>query len=192
MKLHLKKVVGTALTAIALCVGGQASAQRVAVKTNFVDWGTLAPNIGMETRLSRHLTLNTSISGAPFNVKVSGYEFKYLRFDPELRYYFTRPMARHFIAFSTTLGSIRWNRYDKSQSNYEGYEGAIMAVGASYGYCKPISKHWNIEAEIGVGWLYTSGWHGDKPGGIILTEHTCSNQLPVPIRLGVSLSYLFN
>lgn len=192
MKLHIKKLAGAILTAIALFVGGQASAQRVAVKTNFVDWATLAPNLGMETRLSRHFTLNTSISGAPFNVKVSGYNIKYLRFDPELRYYFTRPMARHFIALSTTIGSIQASKHNKAQADYEGYDGAFMAAGLSYGYCKPLSKNWNLEGEIGFGWLYSEGWHGQRPGGLLLQEHTCSNQLPVPIRLGVSISYLFN
>ena len=25
----------------------------------------------------------------------------------------------------------------------------------AYGYAWPVHKHWNVEAEIGIGWIYT-------------------------------------
>ena len=35
------------------------------------------------------------------------------------------------------------------------YQGWGAGAGIAYGYAWPVHRHWNIEAEIGFGWIYT-------------------------------------
>ena len=75
-----------------------AYSQRIAVKTNAIDWVTLSPNVGFEVRLSQHFTLDFE---AAFNYFITkDLKPNYLRLQPELRYWFSRPMVRHFIGIT--------------------------------------------------------------------------------------------
>lgn len=35
------------------------------------------------------------------------------------------------------------------------YEGWFIGAGVAYGYAWALSKHWNLEAELGVGYIYS-------------------------------------
>ena len=43
-----------------------AKAQRVALKTNTLDWVLMSPNLTLDTRLSRRVTFEIGIAGNPF------------------------------------------------------------------------------------------------------------------------------
>lgn len=56
---HAHRVLATALLTLLLAaVGTTAQAQRVGLKTNLLYWATATPNVGLEFRLNRHLTLD--------------------------------------------------------------------------------------------------------------------------------------
>ena len=44
---------------------------------------------------------------------------------------------------------------DFSQLKDSRYEGWFVGAGISYGYTWILNKHWNLEAELGIGWAYT-------------------------------------
>ncbi len=73
------------------------NAQRVALKSNLIDWATLSPNLAMEVRLNQKFTLDISATTHPFSFTIADIKATHFRLQPELRYWFNRPMARHFV-----------------------------------------------------------------------------------------------
>lgn len=156
--------------------------QRVALKTNLVDYALLSPNLTLEARLSRTVSLQLGVSGAPIDFGSDAkFRLRYYSIDPEVRYWFNRPMARHFLAVSATAGA--YNLHFRSRH----YVGDMVGAGISYGYAWPLSDHWNLEAELGVGLASLSG-RFTRAGH---TNHNWHHIYPVPIRCGVSFSYIF-
>ena len=80
------------------------NAQRVALKSNLIDWATLSPNLAVEMRLNQRLTLDISAAANPFSFTIADMKATHFRFQPELRYWFNRPMARHFMGISLLGG----------------------------------------------------------------------------------------
>ena len=132
------------LTAI-LIAAHSATAQRVALKTNTIDWITLSPNLSVEARLNSRLSLQMGFAANPFNFAIADLCLKNFRVEPELRYWFNRPMARHFMALSLTAGAYSLRHADHH------FTGDAVGAGLSYGYAVVLSNHWNMEVEAGVG-----------------------------------------
>lgn len=165
-----------------MCCFG-ARAQRVALKTNTLDWAMLSPNLAVDARLSSRLSLQLSVSGNPFSFSVLDTKLTNFRVEPELRYWFNRPMARHFMALSLTAASFSLRHADHR------FVGDAVGAGISYGYALVLSNHWNMEAEVGVGLAHFSAynyWSESRPD-----VKNYSRLLPVPIRLGLSFAYIF-
>lgn len=181
-----KVAAGCLLAFTALLNPQTANAQRVAVKTNTLDWVMLSPNLGLEARLSRRLSFQLSVVGNPFNISVANTNWKNFRIEPELRYWFNRPMARHFIALSATAAGFHLRHADRH------LQGDAVGAGISYGYALVLGDHWNMEAEFGVGLAHFSAYdfYGDN-GRLALDSKNFKKFLPVPIRLGLSFSYIF-
>lgn len=159
-------------------------AQRLALKTNAIDWLTMNGQIGFEARLSRCLSLDIGLAGNPFKAKVAGVRLNTLRFQPELRYWFNRPMARHFVGFSVMAAN-----YDLELRSRK-YEGDLLAAGFSYGYALVLSSHWNVEFEAGIGlgrlraFKYRE-WE-ERP-----ETPNVNRWMPVPMKIAVTFSYIF-
>ena len=64
------------------------NAQRVALKSNLIDWATLSPNLAVEMRLNQRLTLDISAAANPFSFTIADMKATHFRFQPELRYWF--------------------------------------------------------------------------------------------------------
>lgn len=161
-----------------------ASAQRVALKTNAVDWLLCSPNAAMEFRLSDRLTFDLGVAVNPFSSTPYGKNIKLqnFRFNPEIRYWFNRPMARHFVGVALTGGSYNL----KFNDHY--YKGDIAAAGVTYGYSLVLGRHWNVEFSLGIGvgrtWGYDYRGESGKPD-----NNNVNKWILVPIRTGVSFSY---
>ena len=163
------------------------SAQRVALSTNTIDWLMISPNLSLETRLSQRLTLNIGVAANPFNRTPYGSDIKLknFRINPELRYWFNRPMAKHFVGLALTGGAYNL------QLKKHLYECDIAAAGITYGYALVLGRHWNVEFSLGVGlgrvWGYDYTTSEEKPA-----SRNMNRWIPVPIRTGVSFSYIFD
>ena len=173
---------GVALASVLFC-SHDISAQRISLKTNTIDWVAMSPNLAVEARLSRRVSLQVGVSANPFSFSVFDARLSNYRVEPELRYWFNRPMARHFMALSATAAGFNL-RYKDHRC-----VGDAIGAGISYGYALVLSDHWNMEAEVGVGLAHFSAfnyWCEERPA-----SKNFSRMLPVPIRLGLSFAYVF-
>ena len=174
--------VGVALASAFFCCQ-ETSAQRISLKTNTIDWVAMSPNLAVEARLSRRISLQLGISANPFSFSVFDARLSNYRVEPELRYWFNRPMARHFMALSATAAGFNLRYKDRR------FVGDAVGAGISYGYALVLGNHWNMEAEIGVGLAHFSAYDyrtEERPD-----SKNFSRVLPVPIRLGLSFAYIF-
>ena len=124
-----------------------AMAQRVALKTNVLYWATATPNLGLEFRLNRHLTLG--VEGAVNKLKINSIDTRAEMAAAEMRYWFSaRPQARHFVGLLGTAGNYNVLLKDTR------HNGDAMGFGLTYGYSFVLSRHWSIETTLGVGLVY--------------------------------------
>ena len=130
----------------------------VGVKTNIPYWGTATFNAEVEVRLAKKWTWELEAGLNPFDGKKDdgsyGRSLKHLRLHPELRYWFCESFHKHFLGLH-----IPYLLYNVSDVKLLGVEnersqGWGTGVGFSYGYQWLLSKHWNLEATVGVGYLY--------------------------------------
>ncbi len=159
-------------------------AQRIAIKTNAFEWLTASPNLSAELTLSRRYTMDLSVAVNPADF---GALSKWgVRVQPDLRYWFHRPMTRLFVGVCGVYGENHFmlqggkpfNKKEPENFNY--YAGA----GPMCGYAWIIDARWNMEVFGGVGILhYRKAVRG--------SELEVENKTTVaPIKLGFSLSYI--
>lgn len=128
------------------------------VKTNLPYWGTATFNAGVEIRLAKKWTFEVEAGLNPFTGKHEdgsyGRSLRHLRVHPELRYWFCESFHKHFIGLHVpyllyNVSDIKWLGVEGGRS-----QGWGAGVGLSYGYQWLLSKHWNLEATVGAGYLY--------------------------------------
>ena len=83
---------------------------------------------------------------------------------PEARLWFCDRFAGHFIGFHAHGGQyniggvkngISFLGSNLSKLSDYRYQGWMAGAGIAYGYSWIINRRWNIEAELGFGWVYT-------------------------------------
>lgn len=175
-----------------------ANAQDVALKTNLINDIALSPNIGVEVGLAPKWTLDMT---AEMNLwKVDGRSWKHLYFQPEARYWFCQRFSGHFIGFHALGGIYNFGKlnlpFNMLGSNLKElknkrYQGWAAGAGVVYGYAWPLHKHWNIEAALGIGWLYTR--FDSYPCQICGTkiDRNKSHNYFGPTKLSVAVEYIF-
>lgn len=134
----------------------------VAAKTNLLYDALLSPNLGVEVGLTPKFTLDVSGNLNLWNVE--GHSWKHWQVQPELRYWLCQRFTGHFFGVETHVGQFNVGNIDfgfnflgtdfgkLKDRRYQGWQGG---VGLTYGYAWIISQHWNVEAELGLGWSYT-------------------------------------
>lgn len=137
--------------------------QEVAVKTNLLYDAFLNINAGIEMGLAPRWTFD--ISGDYNNWNMSHHrKWKHWMLQPELRYWFCDRFGGHFLALHAhggqyNVGGLKndWKFLgtDFSKLSNARYQGWFVGGGLGYGYAWQFSKHWGMEAEIGVGYSYT-------------------------------------
>jgi hypothetical protein len=148
-----------------LCLGfcEAVSSQEVALKTNLLMDATLSPNVGIEFGLAPRWTMDVT---GQLNAWTLSHDRKWKHWyvQPEARYWFCDRFAGHFIALHAFGGqyyvgnlenSIDFLGTDFSKISDNRFQGWFVGAGIAYGYDWVLSKHWNLEAEIGVGYAYS-------------------------------------
>lgn len=150
------------LTALLLCVVGASAGAQVSVKTNLLYDATLTVNAGMEFALARKWSFD--MSGDFNGWYVGDQTWKHWMVQPEGRYWFCDRFAGHFVGAHGIAG-----QYNVGNLNYafdflgqpfsllKDYrvQGWGVGAGVAYGYAWVLGRHWNLEAEIGAGWIHT-------------------------------------
>lgn len=139
------------------------SAQEVGLKSNLLSDGLLSPNIGVEIGIAPKWTID--VSGQLNLWKLSGERrWKHWLVQPEGRYWFCERFSGHFLGIHAHGGQYNIGGFD-GKVDFLGtdlrklrdtrYQGWFVGGGIGYGYSWILGRHWNIEAEIGIGYSYT-------------------------------------
>ncbi len=173
-------------------------AQNVAIKTNHINDIALSPHLGIQIGLKPKWTLE--LTGEVNFWQIKGRKWKHAFVRPEARYWFCQRFTGHFIGLHAIGGFYNFGNLDIPLnflgSNFRNlkdnrYQGWAAGAGVDYGYAWPVHKHWNIEAVIGIGWMYTK--YDEYPCAVCGTKkasHKPHNYFGLT-RLGVNLEYLF-
>ena len=147
---------------ISILVSSFASAQSVAIKTNLLYDATTSINLGIETRVAPRWSLDISGNYNPWNMPNNA-KLKHLMVQPEARYWFCEVLNGHFFAIHLHGGAFNFGGI-KNSINFLGtnysrltdhrFQGYFVGAGIGYGYSWMLSRHWNLEAEIGLGYSY--------------------------------------
>ena len=137
---------------------GAIHAQTVAIKTNLLYDATTTLNLGAEFGLAHKWTLDVSGSLNPWKFK-DDKKFRIWMIQPEARYWFCEKFNGHFIGFHAmggqfNAGNIKLPFGILPELKDNRYEGWYAGGGFVYGYQWVVSRHWNFEAAIGVGYDY--------------------------------------
>ena len=147
------------------CLGitGQALAQNVAVKTNILYDATTTFNLGLEIGLAPKWTLDLSGNYNSWTFS-NNKKWKHWQVQPEARYWFCNKMMGHFLGLHALGGQYNLGNIDAdfmllgtdfAQLKDHRFEGWMVGAGIAYGYAWTLSKHWNLEAEIGLGYVFS-------------------------------------
>ena len=138
------------------------AAQKIGIKTNILSDATLSPNAGIEVGLAPKWTLDVSGQLNLWTLS-QGRKYKHWLVQPEARYWFCEATAGHFVGAHLMGGQFNMANW-KHGINFLGtdsrklqdrrYQGWFAGLGIAYGYSWLLSEHWNIEAELGIGWTY--------------------------------------
>lgn len=122
----------------------------------------LTPDIGVEVKAAPQWTLELT---GNFNFwAIDGRRWKQMSFQPEARYWFCEAFSGHFVG-AHILGGIynfgnlplnfKFLGTDFSKLRDYRYQGWMGGAGIAYGYSWILNRNWNIEAELGLGWIHT-------------------------------------
>ncbi len=143
----MKKLKLTVFLAVLMVLAPLASkAQYVGIGTNVLGWAA-APNIGVDLALGKHFALVVDAAYNP--LKFGDKKANFWAVQPELRFYPRYRFAGHFIGLEGHYADY----HDFGLDKYA-YRGNLYGGGLTYGYSWMLSKSWNLEAFIGLGYTY--------------------------------------
>ncbi len=160
--LYIMKKIFILLLAL-IAYAESAKAQDIAVKTNLLYDALLNVNLGAEVGLAPRWTFDLSADYNAWTLS-HGRKWKHWMIQPEARYWFCDRFVGHFVGAHMLGGqynvgnldnSIHFLGTDFSKLSDRRYQGWGIGAGVAYGYSWIIDRHWNIEGEIGFGWVYT-------------------------------------
>lgn len=208
MKESIKNVLTKGLIVplfLILCVGSAKG--QVALKTNLVYDATTTPNLAAEIGIGRKhsVQLLYGLNAWTFDSATKGGEkkFKHWVLMPEYRWWTCSNFSGWFIGVHAMGGQFNGGNitipfpgaFFSGENLRQGlktnrYEGGFIGGGATVGYQWILGKHWNLEAEVGVG--YDRVWYEKYPCAECGTrlDKASTNYIGVT-KLGLCLLYIF-
>ena len=196
----MKKILfRMAMVFVGMMLATQLQAQNVAVKTNLLYDATATINAGIEFGLAPKWTLDLS---GNFNGWTMSHDRKWKHWmaQPEARYWFCDRFAGHFLGFHALGGqynvghlknNIKFLGTDFSSLSDSRYQGWFIGAGVAYGYAWVLNKHWNLEGEIGVGYVYTEFDRFNCKGCGKKVEEDKNHHYFGPTKAAINLIYVF-
>ena len=131
----------------------------VAVKSNLLYDAVTALNVEVEVPIGNHWSVMAE-DVFPWWEKGNKYCLQLLQLGAEGRYwfnnnkYYSQKLKGHFVGAYVMSGKydFQWD-YDLC------YQGEFWSTGLTYGYTKPISKYFNLEFSLSLGYLSTAYRH---------------------------------
>lgn len=207
MKGKMKNKIRLCVSALLIvAVAAGLRAQEMAVKTNLLYDATTTPNLGIEAGVGKKHTLQLFYGLNPWKFDSQSHGQRYVNhwlLMPEYRWWPCTKFNGHFFGVHLMGGQFNAASVDiplpgfffsgdniRSGVKDTRYEGSFAGGGVTYGYQWILNRHWNLEAEIGVG--YNRIWYDRYPcykcGAKIASGK--SNYAGVT-KAGISLLYIF-
>ena len=131
------------------------------IKTNMFYWATTTPNLGLEMAVGKKHTAQVFFGLNPW--KQSGGDHSCLRhwmLMPEYRYWFNQNfggwfLGAHALGGQYNVGGVKFPFGLLKGLRSHRYEGWYAGGGITAGKQWNLSKHWNLEASIGLGYIHT-------------------------------------
>lgn len=187
-----------------LASAGTTSAQKLAVKTNALYWGTATPNLGLEYAMADRWTLELEGGYNPWTFdSEKNMKIKHWLVSPEVRYWFCESFLGHFVGINGNytlfnisgiptpgvfidLSSNTDSKTDLKDSRVQGW---AVGAGVTYGYAFPIARRWNMELTLGYGIWYTEyGQYESRKCGLF--QQDVQKWALGPTALGVSFMFM--
>ncbi len=149
----IAKRLSILFTSIVITAAVNAGAQTFALKSNLLYDAALSPNLGIEVGIAPKWSVD--LSGNFNNWSVSGHQWKHWFVQPEARYWLCERFGGHFFAAHAIAGEFNAaNPHNFFEIRSRRNQGWGAGLGVGYGYTWMLSKHWSIETEIALGWIY--------------------------------------
>lgn len=193
----MRKKISFLMLFATLLAAFSASAQEVAIKTNLLYDGFASPSLGVEVGIAPKWTFD--LSGNTNYWSVNKHEWKHWEVTPEFRYWLCEKFQGNFIGvnvmggmynFANIGGLKKFLNNDLTELKDNRIKGFGVGAGIVYGHTWVLGTHWNLEAEIGVGWIYTRYDKKDLKTGVKLRDNAVHNYVG-PTKAAVNLEYVF-
>lgn len=169
-------------------------AQNVALKTNLLYWATTTPNIGAEVSFAKKHSVQLFYGLNPWKSS-DGKSIRHWALQPEYRYWFCESFNGWFLGAHLMGGEFNAGNVDlpfnmlKDLKDHR-YEGWYAGGGITVGYQWMISRHWNFEASIGVGYDYIQ-YDKYKCGVCGEKVESANSHYVGPTKAALSFLYIF-
>lgn len=180
----------------------EADSSRWRIKTNGLLWLMGNANVELEYKLAPQWSIEAEATGNVLKF-AKDRQWKNFQFAAEGRYWLDEAFKGHFFGVHFNWGrywigrvSTPWGSFHK----HFYYRGWGIRTGVTYGYNWKLSKHWDLEALVGLGLIFTNYDVWDLHETDVRTETklnkegTDSRMHKVtfsPTRLAVSIAYRF-
>ena len=150
------------LLLVTLLLGSHAAdAQQVTVSNNLLYDAWLTPNLRAGIRLSEHWSTGLTAGFNPWPASDrTTRKWRHLLVSPDVRYWTDSVNVGHFFGANLiyshyNVSNVRFPFGLYKSVRHERRQGDLGALGVFYGYAWPLSRHWSLEAVIGVAGGYT-------------------------------------
>ncbi|MDE6288753.1 MAG: DUF3575 domain-containing protein [Muribaculaceae bacterium] len=158
-----------------------------ALKNNIIFDAALMPNLEFEWLINN--TWSVALEGGAAwwknDPKHKYYQLAYA--SPEVRYHIRNRAPWHGMYVGAFVGG----GYYDLENGGKGYRGEGAMAGMSFGYMWPISKHFSLEAGIGVGYLYSRYKEYEPREGHYLYMRTKHLNYVGPLKLKFAIAWRF-
>ena len=199
----MKRLTGLLILASVMFLFGnlqKARAQDFAIKTNLLYDATATLNLGAEVGLAPRWTFDLSGNYHPWDLP-SRPMIRHAMLQPEVRYWFCDRFSRHFLGVHALGGIYNFSNLPTSEIHILGndlsyladsrVQGWFAGGGVAYGYDFILGEHWNLELEVGLGYVYTKyDQYECKECGLQLAYQVPEHYFG-PTKAAISLVYLF-
>ncbi|MCH5227946.1 MAG: DUF3575 domain-containing protein [Muribaculaceae bacterium] len=190
----------TAILALLFLLVIPAGAQKFGIKSNLISDAVTTPNLGIEFRMAPKWTMD--ISGQLNAWNIHERRWRHWMVQPEARWWICEAFQGNFLALHAlggqyNVGNINTNvkflGSDFSGLKDHRYQGWAIGAGIGWGHDWILAKHWNIELEIGIGWIYTrfNRYPCTVCGSIPDEDRNLHHNYFGPTKFSLAIEYIF-
>ena len=160
--------------------GAQATPYHFALRTNLLRWATLTPDLGIEWRINRHVSVLVNGSWTSWSWQDKARRYALWEVSPEVRYYIGKEKRGY-------IGAM----YKVGQFNYKfsatGRQGDLMGGGITGGYQLKLNKSLSMDFSLGFGYVNADMEKYKVIEGVRVRQGNETKHWFGPVQAGVTL-----